>query len=302
MDDAAFARRLSSGYGLIELPMAELKRRLAAFEPPDSHLWSLSQCDDVSAILRHLVPLSHPARRYVFVPMGPLWCAVVDNDREGPDFGDLQNWLGPWDDVLTIRVVDHPGAIISVNGFRERTAWSARILDIRGAGRRRSIVCANDGGRWVFETSGEPMPVEAGFPYEAHPKADRFGSNELTMVLEHLGTRRLTSEDLLSVEQAMILDISDRDPLVQMNMKQFDCTPEQADDPAYGYWRRAATWIQYIDTHAESAVSDLTRAVALNPVYAKPARPHLKRAKTLLGTGAFDEAVRVALSQLETDQ
>ena len=302
VDDLAFARRLSSGYGLIELPFTDLAERLAAFEPPGSQLWSLSQCGNAPAMLRQLIPLSHPARRYVVVPMGPLWCAVVDNERDGPDFADLQGWLERWNDVLTIRVVDHPGATVVANGYRERTAWSARILDVRGPGMRRSIACANDGGRWVFETSGEPLPIEASFPYEARRKADRFGSDELRAVLEHLGTRQLTSQDLLSADQALIMQISHRDPLVEKRMEQFYCTPEEADDPAFGYWLRATTWIKHIETQAESAVMDLTRAVALNPTYAKRARPHLKRAKARLGTGTFEETVRAALSLLETDQ
>ncbi len=298
MDDLAFARRLSSGYGLIQLPFAELAGRLEGFEPPDSHLWSFSQCDDASATLRQMTPLSHPARRYLVVPIGALWCAVVDNRRDGPEFADLQRWLEPWNDVLTIRVVDHAGTTVVTHGFRERIAWSARILTIRGPGLRRSIACSNDGGRWVFETSGEALPIEATFPYEARRKPDRFGSDQLGAVLEYLGTRRLSSQDLVSANLSLLLQISHRDPMVQMRMERSDCTPEEADDPAFGYWLRATTWIDHIERHAESAVMDLTRAVALNPAYAERAHPHLKRARSLLGASTYEGTVERATSLL----
>lgn len=298
MDDLTFARRLSSGYGLIQLPCAELAARLAGIAPPDSQLWSLSHGEDAASTLRQLTPLSHPARRYLVVPIGAHWCAVVDNRRAGPDFADLQRWLEPWTDVLTVRVVDRAEATTVTHGFRERTAWSARILVIRGPGKRRSIACSNDGGRWVFETSGEPLPIEASFPYEARRKSDRFGSDQLGAVLEHLGTRRLSSQDLMAASQSLLLQISHRDPMVQMRMERSDCTPEEAEDPAFGYWLRATTWIEHIESHAESAVMDLTRAVALNPAYAERAHPHLERARSLLGASTYEATVDVATSLL----
>jgi hypothetical protein len=299
VDDFAFAHRLTTGYGLIQLPFSVLADRLAGFEPGGSEVWLFTRPENGAAALGQLIPLSHPARRYLVVPIGSSWCAVVDNGRDGPEFADFQRWIEPWSDVVTVRVVDQSAKTVVANGFRERMAWEARILEIRGPQLRRSITCANDGGRWVFERAGDPLPIEAGFPYEARRKADRFGSAQLGAVLDYLGARPLSAADLLDAKQLLILTITDRDPLVQQRMERSDCTLEEAEDPAFGYWLRATTWIDHLETHAESAVFDLARAVALNPSYAKRARPHLKRARSVLGARAYEDAMGQAMSLLQ---
>jgi len=187
------------------------------------------------------------------------------------------------------------------NGYRERMRWEAHIVEIRGPSTCRSIACANDGGRWIFETSGDPLPIESTFPYEARRKADRFGTDQLAAVLTYLGVRPVSSTDILSADRFLMFESRQRDPAVQQRLQRWDCSPEEADDPAFGYWMRASAWIDHLDTHATSAVSDLTRAVALNPNYADRARPHRERAGRILGSTAYKEQVDHAMSLLKSD-
>lgn len=61
----------------------------------------------------------------------------------------------------------------------------------------RSIAAANDGGRWVFETSGDPFPFEELGRYKARRKRDRFPPQLLWQYLQEMGVPRLSDDDLL---------------------------------------------------------------------------------------------------------
>jgi hypothetical protein len=51
----------------------------------------------------------------------------------------------------------------------------------------RSLGAVNDGGRWVFEASGEPFPFEKPERYQARRVRDRFTFDMLKEYLHHLG-------------------------------------------------------------------------------------------------------------------
>ena len=54
-------------------------------------------------------------------------------------------------------------------------------------GHRRTICSANDGGRWIFEQSGEPFPFEQTESFSERRKRDRFTSEMLITYLGELG-------------------------------------------------------------------------------------------------------------------
>jgi hypothetical protein len=75
--------------------------------------------------------------------------------------------------------------------------WPANMWGVYGSaalggdplwGCRRSITCANDGGRWTFEQFGEPYPFERVENYQLPRKRDRF-TREL--LVEYLTTFNL---------------------------------------------------------------------------------------------------------------
>jgi hypothetical protein len=189
VDVLTFAHRLTSGYGLVHMPFADFAPWLDQVPPAPSQVWSFTRPVNAADALDRLAPLSHPARRHLILPLATDWCAVVDNKRDGPDFADLQRYLERHCDAPTIRVIDQQGTTTIANGYRERMRWEAHIVEIRGPSTCRSIACANDGGRWIFETSGDPLPIESTFPYDARRKPDRFGTEQLADVLTYLGAR-----------------------------------------------------------------------------------------------------------------
>jgi hypothetical protein len=68
-------------------------------------------------------------------------------------------------------------------------------------GNRRSIAAANDGGRCVFEESGERHPFEQSDRYAARRKRDRFTPDMLRDYLHHF-TVELFADDFLCVGPA----------------------------------------------------------------------------------------------------
>jgi hypothetical protein len=129
-------------------------------------------------VVRDLAP-SPALSRYGIVPIG-TWSLLLNNTPLGTDVGVLPSrWArdrGGWG-IRAVCVED--GAL----------GYPARILEIFGpAGHGplmgvRSIAAANDGGRWVFETSGEPLPFENTDAYNRPRKADRFTGEMLRSYL-----------------------------------------------------------------------------------------------------------------------
>jgi hypothetical protein len=85
------------------------------------------------------------------------------------------------------------------------TTWPAVIWEVYDTeenggdadGYRRSIAAANDGGRWVFETSGAPFPFEDPGRYTARRKRDRFPAQLLRTYLEAMGIPRIADAHFL---------------------------------------------------------------------------------------------------------
>jgi len=74
----------------------------------------------------------------------------------------------------------------------DEATYPARILELFGPDgqppllTRRAIAAANDGGRWVFETSGEPLDFERLDQYTRRRKAERFPPELLYEYLRRL--------------------------------------------------------------------------------------------------------------------
>jgi hypothetical protein len=279
--------RFLSGYGLIESPLGECLERLGGAELAGRGVLGLdaavSTRDRAASYLSHL---THPATRLVLFAVNDRWTAVLNNLRGGSDFADFQ-W--PFSRICrrrTCRVVDQEGWIRKVNGYRVRMRYTARIFvlaDEAGAN-VRSIACAeDDGGRWTFETCGNPLPGEAGFDYTAARRRDRFTSANLAALLSSLGVEPRVPEAFARSDHFRLLALKEEAARVETEA----CTPEEADDPGYGYLMRGMRYVPHMKTHATSVVSDLTRAILLNPDLKGRASPHLERARLELGDGEF---------------
>jgi len=120
--------------------------------------------------------------RYVCVPVG-RWTALISNGPLGTDVGVLPSYAARELGRRAIRVV-------SVD---DTATYPARVLEVYGPGGEpplaleRSIVAANDGGQWVFETSGSAYPFEDQVAYSNRVKARRFTTDMVLAYLRELG-------------------------------------------------------------------------------------------------------------------
>lgn len=113
---------------------------------------------------------SVPLTRYAAVPVGS-WTLILSNGPQGTDVGLLPSQAARELECRAIRAVcvedDEPG-------------YPARVLEVFGPdgapplASLRSIIAANDGGRWVFEANGEPFHFERVEEYSRRRKTDRF--------------------------------------------------------------------------------------------------------------------------------
>ncbi len=138
--------------------------------------------------------------RYAWVPMAGGWAALFNNSPLGTDVGVLPSLAARELGVCAVKAVctadDDP--------------YPARILEVFGPDGspplllRRSIVAANDGGRWVFETSGAQLEFEDDSTYGLRRKADRFPAELLQRYLRELGIP-VDSEPLWN--QAVVVEL-----------------------------------------------------------------------------------------------
>lgn len=116
--------------------------------------------------------------RYICVPV-ERWTALLSNGPLGTDVGVLPSYAARELRCRALRVVN----------VEDTADYPARVLESFGPdgaaplALERSIVAANDGGRWVFETSGSAFPFEDQFAYTKRSKASRFTSE---MLIEYL--------------------------------------------------------------------------------------------------------------------
>ena len=238
---------------------------------------------DVDAALAYLSLRTHPVTRLVTVDLGE-WTGVLTNGRNGSDFNDHQNWVGASRPAPTIRVVDAEARWWQRGELREHLGYEARIVEVRdgSGGLVRSISCADDGGRWTFETAGTPFPIEATFDYGARRKRDRFTRENLHALLREIGPSPLTAASFTRAPRFALVAERIADDAWRTRVEADACTLEEADDPAMGYLRRGMSYVPHMATHAASVVADLEKSLLLDPTLEARVRPHLDAAERTL--------------------
>jgi hypothetical protein len=291
--------RYLRGYGLIEAPLADCLARLdgarlgdsSILHPHPSGQLQVSRRDAAVSYLNHL---THPATRWVLFALTDRWTAVVNNLRDGSDFADGMVLAACSCQARVCRVVDYdPGP---PRARRESDGYPARIFELVDAEGTsvRTIAAADDGGRWVFETSGNPLPVEASFNYAARRKRDRFTTDNLHTLLSGLGIDRPVPTVFAATDEFFLIDERLQHAEWAAQVEARACTPAQADDPGFIYLERGLGWTAHMRTHAASVVFDLTRAVLVSPHLRDQVRPHLDAARRQLGRSEFRRLTREA--------
>ncbi|MDZ8171636.1 hypothetical protein [Microbacterium xanthum] len=128
--------------------------------------------------------------RYICVPVG-RWTALISDGPLGTDVGLLPSYAARELGRRAIRVVN----------VGDTATFPARVLEVYSPdgepplALERSIVAANDGGRWVFETSGSAYPFEDQSAYSNRVKARRFTADMVYVYLRELGVPVDTEPD-----------------------------------------------------------------------------------------------------------
>jgi hypothetical protein len=273
-----------SGYGLVEAPFDRVVKRFGSHRRADqSETRVLEVTPSAPKALDHLDRRTVPATRLVVVEHG-TWTAVLTNHRDGSDFSDHQYWAAATTVARTIRVVDTEARWWQRGSRRERLAYEARIFELHGPDDSliRSIACADDGGRWVFETFGDPLPVEATFHYDAPRKKDRLTRANLHDLLGSVEAEPLTGDALVVAPRFALLAERISDPAWRERVEAAACSLDEEDDPAFGYFQRGMTWVPHMRTHAASVIADFERAIEIDPAYEPRVREHLKAAHRIV--------------------
>jgi len=294
--NALITASVLGGYGLIRLPLQEAAAAISVSQPEQR--WDrrvVARGQPLSATLDYLDTVTWPATRYVLFPLNDRWTVIVNNQRGGTEVADLLGHMKRREPATAVRVVDHEASFVVCNGFRVRQQYAARMVAIQADGETvRSITCANDGGRWTFETFGAPLHVEAEFDYTARRKRDRFTEGNLDTLLASIGARRVTARDLEQTEDFMLLAVTPRDEKWRGRIESDALTTAEAADPAQSYLRRGLGWVGHMETHAASLVNDYGRAILLNPELESQCRSALDRARAQLGDEAYQQVMERA--------
>jgi hypothetical protein len=274
-----------SGCGLVEAPFDRVVEHFGSHRRADqSETRVLEVTPSAAKALDYLDRRTVPATRLVVVEHG-TWTVVLTNHTNGSDFADYQYWAATTTVARTIRVVDTDARWWQRGPRRERLAYEARIFELHGPDDSliRSIACADDGGRWVFETSGDPLPVEATFNYDAPRKKDRLTRDNLHDLLRSVGAAPLIEDALVVAPRFALLAERISDPAWRERVEAAACSLDEADDPAFGYFRRGLKWVPHMPTHAESVIADFERAIEIDPAYEPRVREHLREAHRIVG-------------------
>jgi hypothetical protein len=147
-----------------------------------------------------LLPLANSKMRRLFVATRSDWVACFQNGIQGSDPSPAMCYLATRMGVLAMRVCSttdtakYPAVI-----------WEVYAPESLGGkpplGYRRSIAAMNDGGRWIFEESGERFPFEQVGRYEERRKRDRFTREMLRDYLREFGIE-MFSDEFLRVDAA----------------------------------------------------------------------------------------------------
>lgn len=274
----SLAARFLSGYGIAACVADRCSASLVSFSRERNvPMRFLETTNDPQRALDHLSQLSWPDNRHVVFPAGEHCTALINNSRNGSDYADYTVSLARHLQTRFARVVSSVGREWSNGAEREILQYEARIFDLNdGDGAPiRSVACLNDGGSWAFTESGTPHAIESTFPYDARRKRDRFTSKHLDQLIVAFELQPVTVDAFLSARQYSLFDIPSR--------AADTCTIAEADDPAYGYYRRGLSWVPHMETHASSVIADFEHCVRINSDYESKVRPTLTEAYRVIG-------------------
>jgi hypothetical protein len=178
----------TSDFGLIEAPLASVVAAFVKWQADLGRSPIQSEKTSLESTFSGLAPLSMELRRAAFVPTKSSWTAYFASGLAGSDPFPVMSYLAQQRQCRAMRVCS-----TSAHARWPATIWEVYAPESLGGapplGYLRSVSCANDGGRWIFDTSGSPFSFEELARYSAPRKKDRFDRDLLTSYLARLGSR-----------------------------------------------------------------------------------------------------------------
>jgi hypothetical protein len=164
---------VTSDIGLIQAPVEQIRTSFLNWRRAlGEHHEEREVHHGLSHALDHLAPLSSGKRRRLFLATRSGWTAQFQSGIQGSDPFPVMSHFAKQLGVLAMRICSTPSSAIY-----PATIWEVYAPAHLGGdtlGYRRSLAAANDGGRWIFEESGEPFPFEQEQQYALPRKRDRF--------------------------------------------------------------------------------------------------------------------------------
>jgi hypothetical protein len=184
-------------------------------------------------VMLELLPLtSVDCRRYLFIPTASRWTAYLDNGHRGTDAFAPVSYLAVTHQCHGARVVAVPDSSAALKTKSGKGRYGAVIFELYGPKPNpilnyvRTIAAINDGGKWVFDQSGEPLAWERTELYNKRRIRDRFTFDALVEVTAGLGLRPF-DEDFYQPQQGAFL-VSKEGPVFP-NVKSFTLEQVRAD-------------------------------------------------------------------------
>tara|TARA_R110001599_G_scaffold61466_1_gene171016 strand:- start:332 stop:1033 length:702 start_codon:yes stop_codon:yes gene_type:complete len=177
---------VTSDFGLIDAPLESISELYQSWWTDIGKEVSVKVSTGIlDEQFNALLPLTIGLNRALILPTISNWTAFFRNGIQGSDPSSAMPVLAKQLNARTMRVCiarepqKYPAVIWEV--------YEPTIICGERAGTRRSIAAANDGGNWVFETSGRPYAFEKTNRYTLTRKRDRFDRDMLTEYISHFG-------------------------------------------------------------------------------------------------------------------
>lgn len=168
----------------------------------------------LSDVFRTLLPLTGPRpRRYLFLPTDSTWLGIFDNSSSGTDAFSVPSYLASEIACRALRIGAVPDTL---KDGASRGRYGALAFELFGPeggplGHIRSITLINDGGKWVFEHFGAPLPFEHAQKYGLRKMAERFTFDDLREYAAAIGIRPF-DPDFYRPSGARLVELSGAKP------------------------------------------------------------------------------------------
>lgn len=160
-------------------------------------------------LIKTFEPLRTPMTKRALIGIDQSWTLYLDNDSRGGDPVGAVAVLSKQIGVRTVRITSSQHTMRAREIPKSLRRYGANILEVydESGSTERSICCANDGGKWVFEQFGNPYDFEDLESYSVARVDRRFGADLLQKYLAQLTKKAWDPDELFNRRlEAMLVE------------------------------------------------------------------------------------------------